>query len=216
MSNHPVVADRALRLQAEYLMELAGPRVASVVILRLGCFPSKAAVVLRQIFLLQVLVGRLVTGDLLAPHFLDQSILMGAVVALHPPLGLRRTGGDDPDAQLLTHAPKLRHCHLPPQLLAGRGFSLVHILPVGIERAWHSVVLNPAPQHAHRRPDGFFFPHAGLGRASGVIHHVHQTAPRTSPLQPVMETSVQLHQFAKMWLAFSALTMFLPRAPSTP
>src|SRR5579864_9259131 len=119
MSDHPVVADRALGLQAEDLLQFAGPRLASVIVLHLGRLPRKTAIVLRQIFLFQVLIGRLVTGDLLPSHFLDQSILMGAVVALYSSLGLRRTGSDDPNAQLLTHTPKLRHRHLAPQLLAG-------------------------------------------------------------------------------------------------
>src|SRR6201981_2689662 len=115
MSDHPVVADRALSLQAENLLQFAGRELASVIVLRLGRSTSKAAIVLRQIFLFQVLVGCLVAGDLLAPHFFDQSILVGAVVALHSSLGLRRTGSDDPDAQLLTHPPKLRQGYLAAQ-----------------------------------------------------------------------------------------------------
>src|SRR5271165_2489458 len=86
MADHPVVADGALGLQTEDLLQFASRRLASVIVLRLGCLPRKAAVVLRQIGLFQVLVGRRVTGDLLPSHFLDQSILMGAVIALHSPL----------------------------------------------------------------------------------------------------------------------------------
>ncbi len=68
----------------------------------------------------------------------------------------------------------------------------------------------------HRRPDGFRFPHAGLGRAGRVIHHVHQATARTALFQPVMETSVQLHQLAKVRLAFATLAVFLRAASPTP
>jgi hypothetical protein len=95
----------------------------------------------------------------------------------------------------------------PPQLLAGRGFSFVNVLPIGIEGAGHAIFLNPAPQHPGRRPDRFFFAQMSLRGARGIVHHVHQAAPRT--FQPIMKTAVQLYQFAKVGFALSALAMFL-------
>src|SRR5881628_3268820 len=87
---------------------------------------------------------------------------MDPVVALHPSLRLRRTGGNDANPQLLTHAPKLRHRNFSPQLLGLGRLSLVHVLPIGIERARHSILPNPHPQHFHCRPDGLFFAQTGL------------------------------------------------------
>src|SRR6266542_4139228 len=99
---------------------------------------GKASVVLRQILLFQILVRGFVAVDLLPPKLLNQTILMYAVDPLHSSLGLRRTSSNDPDPQLLTHAPKLRDWDLSPQPLGGRSFSFVHVLPVGIERAGHA------------------------------------------------------------------------------
>jgi hypothetical protein len=39
--------------------------------------------------------------------------------------------------------------------------------------------------------------------ARGVIHHVHQTAARSSSFQPIMKAAVQLHQLAKIRLSTS-------------
>ena len=69
-------------------MELAGRPLPPVIVLRLARQPHQPSVVLRQILLLQVLVGRLVAVDLFAPQLLNQPILMRAVVALHPSLGV--------------------------------------------------------------------------------------------------------------------------------
>src|SRR6266542_5885030 len=99
---------------------------------------GKASVVLRQILLFQILVRGFVAVDPLPPKLLNQTILMYAVDPLHSSLGLRRTSSNDPDPQLLTHAPELRDWDLSPQPLGGRSFSFVHVLPVGIERAGHA------------------------------------------------------------------------------
>src|ERR1700686_1724088 len=120
--DHPVVADRALGLEAENLPQFAGGRLAAVIVLRLRRWLGEASVVLRQIRFLQILVRGFVARDLLPPQLLDQPILMGPVVALHPALRLRRTGGNNSNAQLLTHPPELRNRDLPSQLLGRRGF----------------------------------------------------------------------------------------------
>src|SRR5467141_1362700 len=41
-------------------------------------------------------------------------------------------------------------------------------------------------------------PHAGQRISAGIVHHVHQAATRPSLLQPVVETSIHLHQLAHM------------------
>jgi hypothetical protein len=125
--DYPVVADAARALQTDDLAQFTPARYAPVIIFRLFRRTRKTTVVLRQIFLLQVLIRRPVTGDSFPPQFLDQSVPVRAVIAFHPSLGLRRTGSDDPNAQLLTHASELRHRHFAPQLLARRGFSPIHI-----------------------------------------------------------------------------------------
>jgi hypothetical protein len=80
--------------------------------------------VLWQVFFFQILVRSFVAVDLLPPQFLDQPILMRAVVSLDSPFCLGRTGSNNPNAQPLTHAPELRSRNLSPQLLSGRGFRL--------------------------------------------------------------------------------------------
>ena len=56
-------------------------RRLAVVVLRLGRFPSESSVVIGQILFLQKPVGRRMRADLLAPHLLDQAILVRAVAA---------------------------------------------------------------------------------------------------------------------------------------
>jgi len=126
MSDHPIVANATFGLQPENLSQFAGRRLPPVIVLASRRWAGKASVVLRQVLLFQILVRGFVVVDLLPPQFLDQPILMGPVVALHPALGLGRTGGNDPDAQFLTHAPELRNRDLSSQLLAGRSFSRLY------------------------------------------------------------------------------------------
>src|SRR6202022_2218711 len=103
--HHPIVADPPLGLQAEDPLQFATARPPSVVVFLLRCGLRKASVVLQQILLLQVLVRGFIAGDLFPPQLLHQPILMHPVVSLHPSLGLRRTGGNDANPQLLTHYP---------------------------------------------------------------------------------------------------------------
>jgi hypothetical protein len=56
MPHHPVVADAARALQPEGLAQLTPARGASVIILRLRRRACKTAIVLRQIFLRQILI----------------------------------------------------------------------------------------------------------------------------------------------------------------
>ncbi len=104
---------------------------------------------------------------------------MRAVLPLHSPFGLRRTGRDHLDPQLRAHAPKLRDRLFSPQLLLRRGRTLVQILPVHIQRLRHSVPLDPGAQRIGHRPDRFLLAQLRPGRAGRVIHHVDQAAPRS-------------------------------------
>src|ERR1700693_722308 len=151
MPDHPVITDRAVALSAENLSQFAASRLPPVIILWLRRHTGKASVVIRQILRFQIIVGGFVVAHLLPPQFLDQPILMNPMDPFDSALGLWRTSGDDPDAQLLTHAPELRHRHFPTPLLGWRCLSFVHILPVGIERPRDSIFLNPYPQHSRRR-----------------------------------------------------------------
>src|SRR6266403_5062839 len=54
---------------------------------------------------------------------------------------------------------------------------------------------------ATRQSIPLVLPQTSLRRARGIVHHVHQAAPRTTPFQPVVETPVQLHPFAKVQFA---------------
>ena len=47
----------------------------------------EAPVVIRQVLALEILVGALISPDLLAPQFLHQPVLMCPVIALHPSFG---------------------------------------------------------------------------------------------------------------------------------
>jgi transposase InsO family protein len=62
-------------------------------------------IVFRQILAPQIHVRGFVADDPLPPQFLHQAILMRPMHPLHPPLRLRRTGGDQLHPQLPAHAP---------------------------------------------------------------------------------------------------------------
>src|SRR5882762_5750819 len=108
VAHHPVVPDDPLGLQPEHFSQLCRTRCPPVIVLRLRCRPPESLVVLRQIFLLQILVRLLVRPNLLPPHLLDQPVLMRAVIAFHSPFRLRRSRCNDLDPQLLAHPSKLR------------------------------------------------------------------------------------------------------------
>src|SRR5215467_227171 len=79
--------------------------------------PAVALVVLRQIDFLEKVIDRLMTAYVLAAQFLNQPVLMRAVIALHSAFGLRRTGRDDAHAEFGAHASKLRQWRLPGSCL---------------------------------------------------------------------------------------------------
>src|SRR6266516_6596743 len=117
----------------------------------------EAPIMLRQILALQILVGTLMVPDFLSPQFLYQAVLVSSVVALHPTFGLRGIGRDNSNPQPLTHLPELRRGHLAAQqLLLGRLFD-IHRLPIFLQSYWHSISLDPTPQHSRRGPDRFLY-----------------------------------------------------------
>jgi hypothetical protein len=92
----------------------------------------------------------------------------------------------------------------------GIGWAHIDVLPVRVQRLRHPIALDPAPQHRHRRPDRFLRREPGHGRGRGVIDHVHQTAARPTPFQPLVKASVQLHQLAEVCLGFASLPIRFP------
>src|SRR5579863_1135617 len=216
VSHHPVVADDPLALQPEHLPQLPRARCPPVIILRLRCRAPETPVVLRQIFLLQILVRLLVRANPLPSHLLDQPVLMRPVVALHSPLRLRRSRRDDRDPQLLAHPPKLRHRLFPTQLFPLCGRAFIQVFPVHVQPLRHSVLFNPPLQRVGRRPDRLLLAQPQLHRAGRIVGHVHHAAPRTAPLQPVVKTPVHLHQLPKVPPSLPPLPIRFPLAPPAP
>src|SRR6516164_2612724 len=130
------------------------------------------------------------TGQPFASYLLDPAILMGTVIYFHSSFGLGRTGSDDLDSQALAHPAKLRPRHLPSQTLSFRRLPLVDILPIGVQRLRHPILLDPSSQHSHRCPDRLLPSQSAQDGTGGIIHHVHETALGTSSFQPIMEAAV--------------------------
>src|SRR5215831_18045134 len=158
VTHHPVVGNAPRGLQTKHLFQFPRIRRLAMIVLWCGGWLRKTLVVIGQVFFLQKPVGFCMRADLLAPHLLDQAILMRPVSPLHSALGLRRVRRDDPDIQLLAHAPELRHWHFPVQPFLFRRLAHIHVLPIRVQRQRHSVLLDPLPQHPRCRPNGFFLP----------------------------------------------------------
>src|ERR1039458_333917 len=216
VSHHPVVTDDPLGLQPEHFPQFCLTRCPPVIVLRLRCRTPESPVVLRQIFLLQIMVRPIVRPYLFPPHLLDQPVLMRAVVALHSPLGLRRPCRNDLDPQLLAHPPELRDRFFASQLFALCGRAFIHVLPIHVQRLRHSVFFDPAPQRVCRCPDRLLFAQPQLYLAGRIVGHVHRAAVRTAPLQPVVKTSVHLHSLTKVSPSLSPLPIRLPLASPPP
>src|ERR1035437_6550762 len=95
IAHHPVVADHPFRLQPENLIQFFRLRRRTMVVL-LGCgIAPKPLIILRQILLLQKVVGGCIGFDLFPTQLLHQPVLVRAVIALHAPFRLCRVGRDD-------------------------------------------------------------------------------------------------------------------------
>ena len=90
VAHYPVVGDSALLLQTEYFIQFRFARSPAVEVFLAGCLNGKSPVVLRQVLLIQKLVYLFVRADRLSPQLLDQTVLMGAMISLHPSFGLSR------------------------------------------------------------------------------------------------------------------------------
>src|SRR5260370_1695871 len=108
------------------------------------------------------------------------------MIALHPALGLRRTGRDDLDSQPLAYAPKLRHRRRSVQQLLGRRLAHVNVFPIRVERPRHAVFLHPGSQHAHRAPDGFLLAHPAELARPATSHPVPPPPPPPSFFPPLL------------------------------
>ena len=87
---------------------------------------------------------------------------------------------------------------------------------IRIQRHRYAVFLHPGTQHSRRRPDRLLTPQPRQRISAGIVHHVHQATTRASSLQPVMETSIHLHQFTHMLFPFPPLAMHPPLPCPTP
>src|SRR5207245_2501557 len=134
--------------------------------------------------------------------------LMRAVIALHAPLGLRRTRGHQPNAQLRAHASELRDRSLAPQPFALAGRALVQILPVHVERLRHAVALDPAAQRVGRCPDRLLLAEPPERSTGGVVH---------SPSASIQRRNVSAAMCSPSSLArCSAASVGPKRCPTSP
>jgi len=118
-----------------------------------------------------------------------QAILADAVAGLDSPLRLRRRRPEDLGPQPFARPPGHRVWPRVSQSLFHRRSPgrKVHVHPIGVQRPWYPVPLDPRPQHPHRRFRRLFPenpPEAPLGH---VVHDVHQARLIASP-KPVMES----------------------------
>jgi len=187
-----------------------------VIVLRSSRFLCKTPVVFRKIFRFQILICGFVARDPLATQFLHQAILMYSVVALHPSFRLWRTGGDNANLQPLAHAPKLRRGRLSSQSLSLCRLTLIDILPIGVQRPGHPILRDPRSQHPYRCPHGFLLSQPRTRDPRGVIHHIHQTSPRSTFLEPSVKAPIHLHQVAKVLPALPPLPVRFPSPHAAP
>jgi len=86
--HHPIIAERTLCFQAEDFLQPTQTRWATMKIFLRSSGPAVALVVLRQVDLLEKVIGRLMAAYVLAAQFLNQPVLMRAVIAFHSAFGL--------------------------------------------------------------------------------------------------------------------------------
>src|SRR5947208_2291474 len=97
VTHHPVFTEHSFFLQPEHVVQLSRRGTLPMIVGFSGRRSRVVAIVLGDVMLLQISIGIVIVADCGQPQLLDQPVLMGTVHALHPPLGLRRTGGDDAD-----------------------------------------------------------------------------------------------------------------------
>src|SRR5213078_1784030 len=132
VTHHPVFTEHSFFLQPEHVVQLSRRGTLPMIVGFSGRRSRVVAIVLGDVMLLQISIGIVIVADCGQPQLLDQPVLMGTVHALHPPLGLRRTGGDDADPQLGAHLSELGDRGFSPQPLLHVGQAHIHVLPVGV------------------------------------------------------------------------------------
>src|SRR5439155_671058 len=100
VTHHPVFTEHSFFLQPEHVVQLSRRGTLPMIVGFSGRRSRVVAIVLGDVMLLQISIGIVIVAYCRQPQLLDQPVLMGTVHALHPPLGLRRTGGDDADPSL--------------------------------------------------------------------------------------------------------------------
>src|SRR5713226_4930994 len=216
VAHDPIIRDRAVVLEPEHVIQPDTPRHGDVEVVGRGRSLRKAPIVVGPILRLEKRIGRFDVREAFPPEFLHQPILLRAVIALDPALGLRRTRRNDADAQRRTHAPELRQWlrARDPLLLIRRPH--IDILPVGIECLRNPVALDPSAQDAYRGPDRFLRPEPPLRLPGRIVDEREQTALRPATFEPPMKATVQLDQLPKVRLALAAPSMRAALSRATP
>src|SRR5438093_8571485 len=93
VTHHPVFTEHAFWLQPEHFVQLSRRGTLPMIVGFSRRRSRVVAIVLGDVMLLQISIGIVIVADCGQPQLLDQPVLMGTVHALHPSLGLRRTGG---------------------------------------------------------------------------------------------------------------------------
>src|SRR5437867_4277467 len=130
VTHHPVFTEHSFFLQPEHVVQLSRRGTLPMIVGFSGRRSRVVAIVLGDVMLLQISIGIVIVADCGQPQLLDQPVLMGTVHALHPPLGLRRTGGDDADPQLGAHLSELGDRGFSPPPLLHVGQAHLHVLAV--------------------------------------------------------------------------------------
>src|SRR5437763_6576685 len=97
VTHHPVFTEHSFFLQPEHVVQLSRRGTLPMIVGFSGRRSRVVAIVLGNVMLLRISIGIVIVADCGQPQLLDQPGLMGTVHALHPPLGQRRTAGDDAD-----------------------------------------------------------------------------------------------------------------------
>ena len=219
VAHDPVVRDRAVSSSRKTVSSRSPRGTRHVKVVRRRRRLRKPPIVVGPVLRLEKRIRRLDVGDAFPAELLHQAILMRPVIALDPPLGLRRARRDDLDPQRRAHAAKLR------QRLGARHALLL------IRRAAHTHSSNrcraPAESRtarsrpAGRRPPPRSFPARRTGPALRPVASSTSVSKQLcgpAIFEPRMKAAVQLHQLAEVRLALPAPPMrtALPRATPQP
>ena len=139
--------------------------------------------------------------DLQPPEFLDEPVLMRAVVALDAPFRLRGIRRDNAQVEGRAHPAELRQWGRAGDLLLGIGRPHVDILPIRVERMRYTVLRDPAAQHRDRRPDRFLGAELAERPPRGIVYQRHQAALRCPILVQAMDAAIEPHELANVSLA---------------